>query len=283
MEINENERKTIIAICYDFDNTLSDDNMQSQGYIQNEYSGDIKAFWFNSNQLSIKNKMDPNLAYMYMMAQKSHKRGALTRERLEDYGRNISFFPGVEGWFKRINAYGEKYHILIEHYIISSGLKEMIEGTTIAKSKVFKEIYASSFYYDDKGTATWPAQVVNPTNKTQYLFRIVKGTTDVLDPRVHDHFNEKEKRISFRNIIFIGDSYTDIPCMKLVSSKGGHSIGILSNDEDNKKIIYDLLRDKRIKYVASADYSAGSKLDLVVKRIIDYIAANQKLEEIKEQ
>lgn len=283
MSTNENESKTIIAICYDFDNTLSNDNMQSQGYIQNEYSGDIKAFWFNSNQLSIKNKMDPNLAYMYMMVQNSLKQGALTKEKLENYGRSIEFFPGVEGWFNRISEYGEKYHILIEHYIISSGLKEMIEGTTIAKSKVFKEIYASSFYYDDKGIAVWPAQVVNPTNKTQYLFRIVKGTTDVLDSRVYDHFSKKEKRISFRNMIFIGDSYTDIPCMKLVSSKGGHSIGVFSNDCNNKKNIYDLLHDKRIKYAASADYSVGSKLDLVVKRIIDYIAANQKLEEIKEQ
>lgn len=277
------ENKIIIAICYDFDNTLSNDNMQSQGYIQSEYSNDVESFWNNSNQLSIMNKMDPNLAYMYMMAHKSRKQGMLTKEKLEKYGSKIKFFPGVRDWFNRINEYGDKYQIIIEHYIISSGLKEMIEGTTIAKLKVFKEIYASSYFYDDNGIAVWPAQVVNPTNKTQYLFRIVKGTTDVIDSRVHDHFNEDEKRISFRNIIFIGDSYTDIPCMKLLSSKGGHSIGVYSNDENSKKKVYDLLHDQRIKYVACADYSAGSKLDLIVKAIIDYIAANERLREIQEK
>lgn len=279
MENDKAEKQEIIlAICYDFDKTLSYDNMQSQGYIQKEYDGDVASFWNNSNKMAKANKMDSNLAYMYVMFQNAFKHGILTKEKLEKYGSKIKFFPGVKEWFDRINVYGAKHKVLIEHYIISSGLKEMIEGTSIAKSNVFKEIYASSFFYDKNGAAIWPAQVVNFTNKTQYLFRIEKGVTDVNDSRVNDYFKNEEKRVLFKNMIYIGDSDTDIPCMKIVSSKGGHSVVVYCNDEISRKKAYDLLYTKRVKYVAPADYTAGSKLDSIVKAIIDHVAANKEFE-----
>lgn len=172
---------------------------------------------------------------------------------------------------------GKEHGVIVEHYIISSGLKEMIEGTEVASS--FEKIYASSFYFNDRGIAEWPAQVVNYTNKTQFLFRIEKGILDVNDSRVNDYFSPEELRIPFRNMIYIGDSDTDVPCMKLVNSYGGHSIGVYNPDTKDKQKVYRMLKDNRIKYFAPADYSEGNQLDLLVKNIIDRTVTNELLEE----
>ena len=211
------EKKTdrpVIALCYDFDKTLSPDDMQAQGYIQTvqpEGSDMIGDFWKESNGRATANNMDKNLAYMYTMKKKARGQIVFTKEKLAEYGSQVALFPGVEDWFKRIRDYGDDKGIIVEHYIISSGLKEMIEGTTIAKE--FKELYATSFYFDDDGVAVWPAQVVNYTNKTQFLFRISKGVLDVNDEAVNDSFAPDEIRVPFRNMVYLGDSDTDIPCM----------------------------------------------------------------------
>ena len=218
------ERKPVVAICYDFDKTLSPDDMQAQGYIQS-VGYDIKSFWAESNKLAEDNDMDQNLAYMYEMMEKARGRLVFTKDKLEEYGAKVNLFPGVEDWFERIRQYGLEQNVIVEHYIISSGLKEMIEGTTVAKSGAFEKIYASSFYFDNYGVAIWPAQVVNYTNKTQFLFRIEKGVLDINDQGVNDYFSPEDIRVPFRNMVYIGDSDTDIPCMKLVNTYGGHSIG----------------------------------------------------------
>ena len=175
------EDKPVLAICYDFDKTLSPDDMQAQGYIQS-VGYDVGEFWTESNGLASQNDMDQNLAYMLLMKKKAAGKLVFTRENLENYGAKVSLFPGVEDWFERIRTYGAEHGVIVEHYIISSGLKEMIEGTSVAKNGAFKRIYASSFYYDSDGVAEWPAQVVNYTNKTQFLFRIEKGVLDINDP-----------------------------------------------------------------------------------------------------
>ena len=274
------EDKPVLAICYDFDKTLSPDDMQAQGYIQAVYDGDISSFWKESNQMAEDNEMDTNLAYMYKMVTKARGRIVLTRANLSEYGSKVKLFPGVEEWFERIRDYGTTHGVIIEHYIISSGLKEMIEGTSVAKAGAFEKIYASSFMFDNDDVPIWPAQVVNYTNKTQFLFRIEKGVLDVNDSGVNDYFPPEDMRVPFRNIVYIGDSDTDIPCMKLVNINGGHSIGVYNNDTLDKTKVYIMLHDKRIKYFAPADYTDGSKLDLLVKAIIDRTAANEVLENI---
>ena len=168
----------------------------------------------------------------------------------------------------------------MEHYIISSGLQEMIEGTKMAKEGAFERIYASSFYYNDRGLAKWPAQVVNYTNKTQFLFRIEKGTLDVNDPAVNEFFPPDQVRVPFRNMVYIGDSDTDIPCMKLVNINGGHAIGVYNPDTGKKEKVQKMMRDYRIRYYAPADYTDGSELDGLVKKIILRTAANEELETI---
>lgn len=272
------EDRPVLAICYDFDRTLTPDDMQAQGYIQAVFDGDVEAFWEESNAVARANEMDSNLAYMYKMVREAQGRIDFTKQALADYGAKVELYPGVEDWFQRIRAYGEAHGVIVEHYIISSGLKEMIEGTSIAKAGAFEKIYASSFLFDENGVAVWPAQAINYTNKTQFLFRIQKGVLDVNDPGVNEFFSPEDIRVPFRNIVYIGDSATDIPCMKLVNANGGHSIGVYDSHTQDKTKVLKMLQENRIKYFAPANYESGSQLDSLVKAIIDRTVSNERLE-----
>lgn len=276
-ERRQKEKFPVLAICYDFDKTLSPDDMQAQGYIQS-VGYDISEFWDESNSMATANDMDNNLAYMYKMVQESEGNFIFNKEKLAEYGAKVKLFNGVNEWFERIRKYGKEHNVIVEHYIISSGLKEMIEGTKIAQNGAFEKIYASSFYYNNRGVAKWPAQVINYTSKTQFLFRIEKGVLDINDPGVNDYFSPEEMRVPFRNMVYIGDSDTDIPCMKLVNSYGGHSIGVYNPITQDKAKVHRMIKDKRIKYFAPADYSEGLELDCIVKAIIDKTAAYEVLE-----
>ena len=271
----ESKKEIILAICYDFDKTLTPDDMQSQGYIQS-LGDEVNQFWTESNKLSEEKHMDQNLAYMFMMSQKARGKFFVTKGKLMEEGAKVKLFPGVKDWFGRINEYGEKRGVTVKHYIISSGLKEMIEGTSIAGE--FEQIYACSFLYDDKGVAVWPAQVVNYTGKTQFLFRIEKGALDINDPGVNAFVERENYAVPFRNLVYIGDSDTDIPCMKLVNDKGGYSIGVFNPDTKDKSKVLKMIHDNRIRYFAAADYSEGKDLDLLMKEIIDKTEVNEKLE-----
>ena len=282
MQSREYERKhkeelPVIAICYDFDKTLTPDDMQAQGFIQS-VGYDVPEFWKESNGLAENNDMDQNLAYMFKMMEAAEGQVLFTKDSLKRYGAQVRLFPGAESWFQRIRKYGEEHGVIVEHYMVSSGLKEMIEGTTIANE--FEKIYASSFLYNEKGVAKWPTQVVNYTNKTQFLFRIEKGVLDINDLGVNEAFAPENIRVPFRNMVYIGDSDTDIPCMKVVNSNGGYSIGVYNADIQDKAKVYKMMREGRIRYFAPSDYSEGSQLDELVKAIIDRTVTNEKLEEI---
>ena len=268
----------VLAICYDFDKTLSPDNMQAQGYLQAINYEDQDKFWAETSELAASHEMDSNLSWMYLMLKGSRGKEIFRKEMLMDYGARVELYRGVREWFERTRRYGEEKGVKVEHYIISSGSKEMIEGTDIAGE--FEKIYASSFFYDDDGVAVWPAQVVNFTNKTQFLFRISKGVLDINDNRVNDYFPPSEIRIPFRNMVYIGDSETDIPCMKLVNSYGGHSIGVYDPEEGNTDRVHKLIRENRIKFFAPADYTEGSELDELINKIIDKTAEEDKLERV---
>ncbi len=279
-ERRKKESKPVLAICYDFDKTLSPDDMQAQGYVQS-VGYDVKKFWDEANALAAANDMDGNLAYMYKMMRESEGRFVFNRRSLEEYGAKVKLFAGVAGWFERIKRYGAEHGVIVEHYVISSGLKEMIEGTEIARAGAFEKIYASSFYFNDRGVAVWPAQTINYTNKTQFLFRIEKGVLDINDPAVNDYFPPEELRVPFRNMVYLGDSDTDVPCMKLVHSNGGHAIGVYHPETGDKAKVLRLMRDNRIRYFAPADYSEGGELDYIVKNIIKKTAAYEELERVR--
>ena len=273
MTDNLKDKEIVLAICYDFDKTLSPDDMQAQGFIQS-LGQEVEKFWDESNKLASDNDMDQNLAWMYKMTKDSRGKHIFNKEMLKKYGSNVNLYPGVSTWFDRINKYGEEKGIVVEHYIISSGLKEMIEGTEVANC--FKKIYASSFYFDEYGVAVWPAQCINYTNKTQFLFRIKKGALEINDTKVNDYLSEDQYRVPFRNMVYIGDSDTDIPCMKLVTTNGGYSIGVHGKESKNK--VFKMIEENRIKYFEEADYSEGSGLEKLLRNIIDRTAANEILE-----
>ncbi len=268
-------KKPKMAICYDFDKTLSPDDMQTFTLIPS-FGIDKGEFWEASNKLAKDNLMDNNLAWMRELIRYSQfKSKSLKREYFTEIGSEVKLYKGVKTWFKRINEYAEKKGIELEHYIISSGLKEIIEGSEIAK--YFTRIYASTYLYSPDGVAEWPAQAINYTNKTQFIFRIAKGCLEEYDEKVNDSMNDEMLRIPYENIIYIGDSATDIPCMRLVKSKGGYSIGVYDPIKDNRAKVYQLFNDGRISFYAPADYSAKSDVSKYMKQIIDDIAAKEAI------
>ncbi len=262
--------KPVVAIMYDFDKTLCTKDMQEYSFIPN-LGMTPRAFWAEASELSEKEKMDRILAYMYLMIRKSKdKHAPIKRETFVDLGKYIEYYPGVESWFDRVSAHGREKGVVVEHYIISSGLKEIIEGSSIAKK--FKEIYACEFYYDENGVADWPKSVVNYTTKTQFLFRINKGVLDVSDDdSLNRYVEDDERKVPFRNMVYIGDGLTDVPCMKLVKVNGGQSIAVYPKSKKNK--VLELLRDNRVDYIAVADYSENGELETLVKNIASKIVA----------
>ncbi len=269
-------KNNIVAIMYDFDKTLCTKDMQEYTFIPN-LGITPKEFWQEADRLRIEDKMDSVLTYMYLMNQKmKEKNKPLTREYLKDMGKNIELFPGVLDWFERINQYGEERGIKIEHYIISSGLKEIIEGSNIGK--YFKCIYASEYYYNNN-QAVWPKLAINYTNKTQFLKRINKGVLDVSDDyNINRKMEEENKMIPVSNMIYIGDGITDVPCMKLTKDGGGVSIAVYT--DKNINTVKNLKDDERINYIAKADYTEDSKLDIIVKKSIDSVKTKKELLEL---
>lgn len=267
-------RKPIVAIMYDFDKTLSTKDMQEFDFIP-ALGETPSEFWSASNDLAVGHQMDRILAYMYLMLKKAKDKGEpLTKNSLMSLGRGIQFYPGVEEWFERINAYGKKHGVVIEHYVISSGVKEIIEGSSIAK--YFKAIYACEYFYDENGEAIWPKQAVNYTNKTQYLFRINKGVLDVYDDEtLNGYVVEDERRVPFRNMIYIGDGLTDVPCMKLVKLNHGQSVAVFRKRD--KGMAKRLIAEGRVDFITIADYTAEGELDHIVEATIEKIAVTEHL------
>lgn len=271
----EQNKKPKIAICYDFDKTLSPDDMQTFTLIPS-FGMKSEDFWKESDQLAKDNLMDKNLAWMYKLIRHSKARGlSIRKEYFREIGAEVALYQGVESWFDRMNAYAESKGVELEHYIISSGLKEIIEGSPIAHH--FKRIYASSYLYSPEGDAEWPAQAINYTNKTQYIFRIAKGFMEEYDERVNDSVKERTMYIPYQNFVYIGDSATDIPCMRLVKSKGGYSIGVFDPVKNARSKVYQLYSDGRINLYAPADYSEGSDISRLMEKIIDEIAAREAI------
>jgi phosphoserine phosphatase len=272
-----------MAMVYDFDGTLSPGNMQDQSFLPNIGLSPRK-FWNAADQLAKKDKADSVLTYMNLMLKKaSEAEVSVRRQDFKNHGKSIKLFEGVDTWFKRINDCGKDLGLKVEHYIISSGLREMIEGTSIAHE--FKVIYASSFKYDPNDVAEWPALAINFTTKTQYLFRINKGVLDVYDSKKINQFVPMEARpIPFKRMIFVGDGETDIPCFSLVKSLGGHSIAVYKpKTKGAKGKAGELVKDGRVNFIAPADYSPKSDIENIVKAVMDKITCDCRLDYLGKQ
>ena len=265
--------KPIVAILYDFDKTLSTTDMQNYAFIPN-LGMTPEQFWGETGQLSKKYEVERILSYMYCMLKFAKEKGIkVTKEYLRECGKNIEYFPGVPTWFKRINDYALERGVVVEHYLVSSGTKEIVEGCSIYDE--FKQVYGCEFLYDENGEAVWPKMAINFTQKTQFFFRIAKGAIKATDDA---GVNEKtlDHRVEYRNIIYVGDGMTDIPSMTLVKKNGGHSIAI--HPKDDKEIVQQIYDDNRCDFIVEADYKPNGEMDKVVKMLIDLISVQEKLE-----
>ncbi len=269
--------KVTVALIYDFDGTLSAGNMQEYDFIP-AVGKSNQEFWSEANTMAERQDADGILTYMAAMIEEARKKGmSLKREMFQASGAKVTFFEGVKEWFGRINDYGAQKGITVLHYINSSGLTEMIEGTSIAHE--FRKIYACSFLYNADGDAYWPASAVNYTNKTQFIFKINKGVESVYDStEVNRFIEESDRPVPFNHMIYIGDGTTDIPCMRLVKNFGGHSIAVYNPEEvASSHNMQRLIRDNRVNHVCPANYKVGAPIDKLVKMIIDKIETDHRL------
>ncbi len=272
------ENLTKVAFMYDFDKTLCDRDMQEYKFIP-DMGLTPAEFWGGTGKLMANkdNSIEKVLSYMYLMIKTAKEKGVkLTREYLNSCGANINYFNGVKDWFVRINKMAANLGLEVEHYIISSGLKEILDGCEIRK--FFKEVFSCEFHYDENGNADFPALQVNYTMKTQFLHRISKGVLDYNDDvSLNDKIPDSERRIKMRNMVYFGDGLTDVPCMRLTKANGGFSIAVYNNDDRTAK---KLLKDERCNFIAKADYSEGSELDGIIKRILCKISNEDDLEAV---
>ncbi len=280
-----NYSNTTVAICYDFDGTLAPGNMQEHSYIPNLGIANTD-FWDQANQFAKQNDMNEILAYMWLILEKSRQKNLPIRKvDFVNHGKNIPLYPGVDGWFERINNYGKTLGLDIKHFIISSGLREMVEGTKIAHN--FSFVFASGYYYNEDGIAEWPSVGIDYTGKTQFLFRVNKGIFNFWDSSIiNKYMPENLKPFPFERFIYIGDGETDVPAMKMVNYQGGYTIAVFDSQKSvnregrlAKDVSLELLRQGRARYVAPADYRDNSDLDKLLTNILNDIRFGQNLKE----
>ena len=263
-----------IAMVYDFDGTLSPQPMQEYTVLP-ELGVSPQAFWDECQREAKKYNADAMLTYMRLLTEKIEaKQTHLNKKKLRDLAKGIRYFPGVETWFDRINRHVRDTSagkIKIKHYIISAGLKEILEGIKIRK--YFERMYASEYYFDHHDAARFPTVVINDTSKTQYIFRINKGIEDI-NQSINDYMPECERPIPFENMLYIGDGLTDVPCMTVTKNNGGFALAVYKpRNPQSLAVCRKLARANRIDYFAPADYRAGKTLERRVKLILDVIMA----------
>ncbi len=274
-------KKVKVALVYDFDGTLSTTDMQNFGLIQ-LFKMRPKTFWKQANQWWHDNDADQITSSMYYFVKMSkQKKIPLSKQIFADCGKNIKYYDGVEDWFERINRFGKRLELDIEHYIISSGYEEVIEGTSIRK--YFKEVFGCAYAYDKKGHPIWPARVVNYSAKTQYLSKINKGLGKLEDRAVNEFMPDEDRPVPFSRMIYLGDGDTDIPSMRLVKKNGGNSIAVYRPKSHHKRKAIKLLTDGRVDFALPADYSEDGQIDTVVKTILVKLATERDLQVLQEK
>lgn len=274
------KKATKIALIYDFDETLSNGYMQDFGLIP-AFGMKPNTFWRKANAWAADQEADQITGSMYYVTKTAKEKGIrLTMNFFKKCGENIEYFPGVLDWFERINEYGRKLNLDVEHFLISSGYEEILAGSQIRK--YFRDMFACSYAFGPDGTPVWPARVVNYSIKIQFLSKINKGLCKIDDLAVNELMPDEERPIPFDRMIFFGDGMTDIPSMKMVKDRGGNSIAVYAPKKSHeKKKAIKLLSDDRVNFALPADYSEDKDIDRVVKTILDKLATERDLEELK--
>ncbi|MDI1484716.1 HAD family hydrolase [Polyangium sp. y55x31] len=267
------------ALVYDFDGTLAPGNIQEHSLIPNHLGLRPADFWQLVHEVKKAEDADEVLVYLRLLLVKAAERSVkLTRAILQEHGAKTPLFQGVASWFARIDEHAAQRGLRLEHYVISSGNEEMIAGTSI--HHVFRQVFASRYFYDDQGNAVWPAVAINYTTKTQYLFRINKGVDNNWNNEAVNRWQPMAERpVPFSRIIYLGDGDTDIPSMKMVRHQGGHSVAVFDPERWAKGELqgkaYNLIAEDRAHFVVPADYREGSQLDITIKGILGRIARDE--------
>jgi hypothetical protein len=272
--------KKTIALVYDFDGTLSPRPMQEYSFLP-QLGIEPAEFWATCTRIAREQQADPLITYMHLMYKMAREKGLrIEREDLVRQGASVALFPGVETWFDAISDYikirAESAGVELRHYLVSSGLTEIIEGTTIRKH--FHNVFASEYWFDAY-ELPFPKRVITDTGKTQYLFRINKGIED-LGESINAHMAEELRPIPFSNMIYFGDGETDVPSMALMRKSGGHAIAV--HPEGPGKgfdTCVELFRAGRVDFYAAADYQRGSALFKRTCLLLDRILADIAVQE----
>ena len=270
------EPQNIIGLVYDYDQTLSPEYMQDQVLFP-AFGIDPGSFWKKCQGLVAEQGYDNELAYMKTLLDYL----ALdppTNDDLRKLGADLTFYPGLPAMFDELgDAFLTDAHraigVKIEHYIISSGLKALLEGSDLAGH--VRAMFGCEFAEDERGQITFPKRVISHTQKTQFLFRINKGLLDPNDD-VNDHMPDDMRPIPFRNMVYIGDGPTDVPCFTVMKKSGGHALAVYNPDDESRRSFrkcYQLTAvADRVKYIAPSDFRAGSHLRLILEEIVTEIA-----------
>jgi phosphoserine phosphatase len=264
-----------IALVYDFDGTLSPQPMQEYTVLP-KIGVEPAQFWAMVNREARETESDPMLVYMrHIIEALEREKVDVKREDFAAMASAIEYFPGVATWFARMNAYVKRRsrgQVKLQHYLISAGQKEILDGVSIRKH--FKRIYASEYHFNHHGVATFPKLLVTDTLKTQFLFRINKGL-ELVTESINEHMPEAERPIPFANIIYVGDGMTDVPSMALTKKSGGHTVAVFdAKSERQRAICMKLLEAGRADFIAEADYRKASKLSRRVALLLDAIIAD---------
>ncbi|MBM4227015.1 MAG: haloacid dehalogenase-like hydrolase [Gammaproteobacteria bacterium] len=266
--------RNVLAMVYDFDGTLTPLPMQEYTVLP-QLGLSAASFWEEVNAEVRATGGDPILTYMRLLVEKIEANKAhLSRDALRRLARDIRYYPGVQGWFERVNRYVAERSggaVEVRHYIISAGLREILEGISIKHH--FERIYASQYHFNHHEVACFPTIVINDTSKTQYLFRINKGREDALQS-INEYMPEEARPIPFSHMLYIGDGLTDVPCMTVAKKYGGFAVAVHNPaHEGSLETCRELVRAERIDYFAAADYRPGRVLEKRVRTLLDLIIA----------
>jgi hypothetical protein len=274
-------KQNVIAIVYDFDGTLSPQPMQEYTVLP-QIGIQPKEFWREVKKVAKETVSEEMLVYMRLLLEKADQNQVhFGRKDFRALASQIQYFPGVDTWFDRINEFvrsiGKK--IKVRHYLISAGLKEILEGISIRKH--FHNIFASEYFFDHHDVAKFPNLLITDTTKTQFLFRINKGKEKLTD-NINHHMPEYMRPIPYSNIIYIGDGLTDVPSMTVTKHNGGNTVAVYKKGSNKQiQVCRSLLEAKRVHFIARADYSGNSILEkrvhLLLRSIVSSIEYNREL------
>ncbi|UCD74095.1 MAG: haloacid dehalogenase-like hydrolase [Phycisphaerales bacterium] len=267
----------IIALVLDFDDTLAPDS--TSGFLRT-LGVDADHFWAGHVQQLLDDDWDPIPAYLWRMIELSNSRpegDRITRDKLSAWGRQITFFEGVEDLFDTLREEAQRIdpEIAVEFYIISSGIGEVLRTTSIFPQ--LKDVWACEFHYNERGEIVYPRNVVSFTEKTKYLYRISKGLIGEKwrgKPfAVNERMVPDDYRIPFKKMIVVGDGHTDIPCFALVKRYGGYPFGVYDPEHPGKwSRAFDFVTDQRVVSLHTARYSPGSDLHNALRMAVNRIA-----------